>query len=102
MLVACDIEVQQATFCEPISGHVFCYTKSSWAFNFDSSPKPFYNHQDEFPIENNCLLCGICVVIPTKLQERILTELHKTYLGMSRMNIIVRRYIWWPILSEVY
>ena len=41
MLVACDIEVQQATLCEPISGHVFCYTKSRWGFNFDNSLKPF-------------------------------------------------------------
>ena len=55
-------ELQQATLCDPILGHVFCNTKSSWPFNFDSSLKPDYNHQHEFIIENNCLIWVICIV----------------------------------------
>ena len=43
---------------------------------------------------------GIRVVIPKKLQPRILCELHRGHPGMVRMKVLVRSHAWWPRLDE--
>ena len=91
-------ELQQATCCDRLLGRVFHYTKSGWPSNFDN--KLFYNCKDEFTIENNCFSWGIHVVIPTKLQERVLTELHKTHLGISIIKTITKSHVWWSSLDK--
>ncbi|XP_029053297.1 uncharacterized protein K02A2.6-like [Osmia bicornis bicornis] len=36
------------------------------------------------------------VLIPKKLRNRILEELHEGHLGIVKMNSVARRYCWWP------
>ena len=39
---------------------------------------------------------GVRVVVPRKLQEQVLQELHQTHSGISRTKAIARSYVWWP------
>ena len=43
---------------------------------------------------------GIRVVIPKKLQPRILQDLHSGHPGVMRMKSVVRSHAWWPGLDE--
>ena len=47
-------------------------------------------------MEGNCLLWGTRVVVPRKLQNRVLQELHRDHTGMGRTKSIARSFIWWP------
>jgi hypothetical protein len=40
------------------------------------------------------------VVIPNKLQERILKELHDSHLGIVKMKALSRNYMWWPNINQ--
>ena len=42
----------------------------------------------------------IRVIIPQKLQERVLQELHQSHPGIVRMKTIVQSYFWWPKLDR--
>ena len=42
---------------------------------------------------------GIRVVIPGKLQDRVLEELHEGHLGVVRIKALARSYVWWPNIS---
>ena len=44
---------------------------------------PYENRQHELSIENDTLLWGIRVVIPAKLRQKILQELHQNHPGIS-------------------
>ena len=44
-------------------------------------------------IEEGCLFWGMRVIIPTKLQNRLLKELHNGHPGISRMKSIARSYM---------
>ena len=44
-------------------------------------------------IEEGCLFWGMRVIIPTKLQNRLLKELHNEHPGISRMKSIARSYM---------
>ena len=39
---------------------------------------------------------GIRVVIPTKLQDQVLQELHQVHLGISKTKALARSHVWWP------
>ena len=43
---------------------------------------------------------GIQVIIPQKLQERVLLELHQSHPGIVRMKTIAQGYFWWPKLDQ--
>ena len=47
-------------------------------------------------MQNGCILWGFRVVIPTKLRQNLLEELHNSYSGSTRMKELTRSYIWWP------
>ena len=42
------------------------------------------------------MMWGIRVVVPAKLQERVLLELHVGHPGASKMKAVARSYLWWP------
>ena len=38
-------------------------------------------------------------VIPNKLQDRVLKELHDGHQGVVKMKALVRGYVWWPNIN---
>ncbi len=49
--------------------------------------------------EGGCLLWGTRLVIPKKLQEKIMEELLWEHPGVCSMKRIARSYVWWPTLD---
>ena len=88
-------QVATATQRDPLLSQVYRYTQSGWPSEADDVLLPFWNHRNELSIETGCLLWGIRVVIPKKLRQRVLEELHKDHPGIVRMKAIARSYHWW-------
>ena len=53
---------------------------------FPEDLKFYFNQQDEFSVEDGCLLRGSRVVIPAKYQASVLSELHLNHPGTVRMK----------------
>ena len=88
-------QVATATKRDPLLSQVYRYTQSGWPTEVDDVLMPYWNRRTEISIERGCLLWGIRVVIPQKLQEAVLEELHKDHPGIVRMKAIARSYSWW-------
>ena len=97
--VTCDT-IQRATRRDPILSKVLQYTKKGWPSQVPDVLKPYYNRRLELTVEGECLLWGIRVVVPYRLQESILSELHRDHPGVSRMKSVARSYVWWPKLDK--
>jgi len=80
---------------DPLLSQVCCYTQSGWPTEVDSVLLPYWNRRTELSIERGCLLWGIRVIIPQKLQGTILDESHKDHPGIVRMKAIACSYVWW-------
>ena len=64
-----------------------------------------YNHiifQNRFhlTIHSGWILKGLQVVIPTKLQDAVIAELHDTHAGMVKTKSVARMHILWPGISK--
>ncbi|XP_026142558.1 uncharacterized protein K02A2.6-like [Carassius auratus] len=57
---------------------------------------PFISKRAELSVQHGCLMWGMRVVVPLKLQKRVLEELHTGHPGIVRMKAIARSYVWWP------
>nr|XP_028571635.1 uncharacterized protein K02A2.6-like [Podarcis muralis] len=64
--------------------------------HLDAKFSPFISRQHELSVHKGCLLWGNRVVIPAKLQTRVLEALHVSHPGIVRMKALARSYVWWP------
>lgn len=81
-----------------IISKVILFLQQGWPdnMNVDDAFKPFYLKKDELTIEDNVLMWGYRVVIPVKLRDNVLANLHAAHSGIVKMKSRARSYVWWP------
>ncbi|RWS18587.1 uncharacterized protein B4U80_00945, partial [Leptotrombidium deliense] len=71
-----------------------------WKVKVPEELKVYYAKRNELSIEASMILWGHRVVIPHKLKERILKELHVGHFGATKMKQIARSRFWWPSIDK--
>ena len=94
--------IRQETAIDPTLAKVFKYTESGWPSKSPKDPvlAPFWVKREELSLQDGCVLWGTRVVVPPKLRQSILNELHADHAGSSRMKELARSYVWWPKLDS--
>ncbi|PIK35624.1 hypothetical protein BSL78_26320 [Apostichopus japonicus] len=94
-------EISKHTDKDPVLAKVLEFTLSGWPNHcVDAAIQPYFTRRDELSLEDGFLIWGRRVIIPSKLHELILNELHECHPGMSRMKALARCYVWWPCLDK--
>ena len=62
--------------------------------------KPYFERRHELTVEQGCVMWGVRVVIPMKLQERVLDELHGGHIGVVKMKALAQSHVWWPGIDK--
>lgn len=72
-------------------------TISGWPNSIsDENLKPFFKRRFELSVEQNCILLGNRVLIPSNLRLKVLQLFHNQHCGIVRTKMLVRSYCWWP------
>ena len=69
-------QIDRLTKTDPHLSKVLQYNRQGWPSTVLEEMKPYKQRAYEITTEGNCLLWGIHVIIPEKLQGGILRELH--------------------------
>lgn len=81
---------------------VITYTTSEWT-NLKELPddlKQYHRKIVELSVDENCLFWRLRTVIPSNMRPLILRELHASYLGIVKVRMIARSYVWWPEIDN--
>ena len=69
-------QVTTANCTNPILWHMLRYDKSDWPDQVSESIHPYWLMRKEIAIEGVCILWGTQIMVPKKLQQNVLEELH--------------------------
>ena len=89
-------QIRTQTAHDPTLSRVKEFVMNGWIATHTLSPEfqPFVTCALGFSIHNDCLLWGNRVIVPPKLRDRVLQELHNLHPESSRMKSLARQYIW--------
>ncbi|XP_031571846.1 uncharacterized protein K02A2.6-like [Actinia tenebrosa] len=93
-------DVKKETRRDPLLSRVREYTETGWPTQYPPELAAFHVRQSELTIQDGCLLWGNRVIIPSKLRDKVLEELHEGHLGIGKMKGVARTLIWWPTLDK--
>ena len=90
----------QTTHDPTLSVKEFVINGWTAAHTLPSELQPFVKREIELSIQNDCLLWGSRVIVPPKLIDRVLQELHNSHPRSSRKKSLAHQYIWWPGMDQ--
>ena len=93
-------KIREATRDDPVLSRVVHCVLHGWPVAIPGELKIYYSKQEEFTVEDGCLLRGTRVVIPAKYQAAVLSELHLNHPGVVRIKSLARLHVWWPSLDH--
>ena len=56
--------------------------------------------QNEFSLQQGCIMRGIRVYVPPELRSKVLAELHSAHFGTTRLKSLARGYVWWERIDK--
>nr|XP_055076377.1 uncharacterized protein K02A2.6-like [Misgurnus anguillicaudatus] len=92
-------EIRRDTLKDPSLSPVLDMVSTGRFPKFKEVPQgllPFVTRRNELTVVQGCLMWGSRVVVPTKLRNRVLADLHLGHPGVVRMKHLARSYVWWP------
>ena len=85
--------VSRETRRDPVLARVHESIVKGWSARVDGD-KPYYERRNELTVHQGCILLGMRVVIPNKLQDRVMEELHDRHMGVVKMKALAKSYVW--------
>ena len=73
-----EVHIQTATHRDPVLGTVLWHTQQGWPSEIREHLRPYWMKRNELTIEKGILLWGIRVIVPSKLKDQELQEIHLT------------------------
>ena len=84
-------QVQRATRDDPFLSKVYSFVRDSWPGHvYNSDLHPYWGLRNELSLEGGFLLRCIRVVVPNKLREKVLEELHISHPGNQNMKLLAQ------------
>ena len=93
-------DLMAVTRSDPILSKVLRYLRKGWPEQIPDTLLPYWRKRNELTLEEDSILWGIRVVVPKKLREWFLDELHLSHPGVVRMKALAHSHVWWPELDR--
>ena len=93
-------EIATETRKDPYLSKLLRYLKSGWPQQIPQGMEPFSRKRRELTTEGDCILWGVRIVLPSKLQARVQQEIHRGHPGVVKMKQLARSYVWWPDIDK--
>ena len=93
-------QVMTATHTDPLLIKVMRYARTGWPAKVPDELHPLWRKREEIAVEGDCVLWGTRVIVPVKLCQQMLGELHRGHPGVVHMKALAHSHVWWPGLDR--
>ena len=96
-------ELRRATREDPVLSHLMEYIATGFPAtrrDTHSSTHDYWSFRDELSIEDGLVLKGTRVVIPEKLRDQFMKDVHAGHQGVTRCQQRARTCIYWPGIDK--
>jgi hypothetical protein len=76
------------------------YLLNGWGDNVDKGMRHFFEKNDVLGIDCGCLMMRDRIIIPEKLKFAVLRLLHTNHMGITRMKVWARQYVYWEGINK--
>lgn len=97
--ISVDI-IRKETNQDKILVEVINYLKSGWPEKVPDYLKPYRVKAESLCTENGCLFYINRIVIPSVLHMKVLKSLHENHIGIVKMKMVARSYVWWRTINN--
>ena len=80
------LHLRAATKSDPLLSKVYHDTQAKWPQCIPQCLRPYFDCRHKVTVEEGCLLRGIRAIVPKKVCERLLEELHRDHPGMTHIS----------------
>lgn len=89
--------VRESTCKDNILTKVINFIRTGWPKDCkENDLKAYFIRRNELYLDRGCVVWGYRLVVPSKLRETVLRELHVSHLGIVKMKSLARSIVWWP------
>ncbi|XP_042148311.1 uncharacterized protein K02A2.6-like [Ixodes scapularis] len=79
---------------------VLFFTLNGWPSHVDNEAlQPYFVRRHELSVDQGCVTWGNRVIIPEVFREKVLSLLHEGHPGTTRMKMLSRSHVWWPLIT---
>jgi hypothetical protein len=93
-------KIAVATKNDPMLARIYDFSMSGWTKDVPRDLKKYFDIRLDLSCDQGCLFYEHRVVIPEGLKHEILKKLHEGHIGIVRMKLLARSYVWWFGLSR--
>ena len=95
-------QIATAQSTDPILQQVTKYCQEGWPAKYliKGPLKPYWCVRSEFSLHNRLLMRADRIVIPTCLQQDMLSRIHQGHQGIVKCRLRARTSVWWPGISK--
>ena len=95
-------QIKRWTDRDPVLSRVITLVEKGWHDVTDDALDPYRQKKEELSILDGCVLWGNRVIVPLAGRGPVLSLLHDSHPGITKMKQIARSVVWWPgIDSEI-
>jgi hypothetical protein len=76
------------------------YLLNGWGDNVDKNLRHFFEKNDVLGMDCGCLMMRDRIIIPEKLKFAVLRLLHTNHMGITRMKVVAREYVYWEGINK--
>ena len=98
----CLTKIAAETQKDPILSTVHRLTLNGWPVRCTHVPRiarNYWDFRDELSIDDDLLMKGKRVVIPTSCRDTIMEDLHKSHKGINKAMSLARTCVYWPSME---
>lgn len=93
--------IKQRIAEDEILSKVYKFVMIGWSYDkiLTSEILQYHAKSKSLSTEDGCLFYGNRIIVPKSLQDNILRWIHENHLGIVRMKMVARSYVWWPSIN---